>query len=121
VTKLGCSQAVSVTAVNTSKGCVVTFGALNMPDQVAAGKLVEGMRDGKRGSFVPRRHSEPAEGAAGGPQSTWWFLMQPHGHWVTFATAAYASGKKVAGRDPTIIACDTEMLREVQHRLDARR
>jgi hypothetical protein len=118
---LGCSQAVSATVANGSKGCVVTFGVLNLPDQVAAGKLVEAMRDGRRGSFLPRRHDKPAEGSAGGPNSTWWFLMQPHGHWVTFATGAYASGKQVAPRDPTIIGCDTDMLREVQHRLDARR
>jgi hypothetical protein len=118
---LGCTQAVSVTAVNAEKGCVVTFGALNMPDQASAGKLVTAMRDGKIGSFVPRRHNKPAEGSAGGAESTWWFLMAPHGHWVAFATGAYAAGTTITGRDPVLVDCDTDMVRAVQQRLDARK
>lgn len=118
---LGCTQVVSVTAVNTEKGCVTTFGALNLPDQASAGKLVEAMRDGKIGSFVPRTHGKPAEGKAGGADSTWWFLMAPRGHWVAFATSAYASGTKITGRDAALVDCDTDLLRIVQQRLDTRK
>jgi hypothetical protein len=120
IKSLGCTQTVSITAVNAGKDCVVTFGVLNMPNQAAADQVVNGMSGGKRGSFVPRRHENPAEGQAGGDASTWWFLMQTYGHYVTYASGAYSKGTKVADRDPTMVACDTDMLRAVQSRLDAR-
>ncbi len=115
---LGCSQVVSITAVNKDKDCVVTFGALNMPDSAATEKAIQGMRDGTAGSFVPRRHDKPAEGEAG--NASWWFVMKAYGHYVTFATGAYADGKKVEDGDTTIVACDTDMLDEVHERLAER-
>jgi hypothetical protein len=117
---LGCTQTVSITAVNTAKGCVVTFGVLNMPSQEASDKVVNGMSGGKIGSFIPRRHGSPAEGKAGSAGSTWWFLMQTYGHYVTYASGAYASGAKVVDHDSAMVACDTDLLHVVQQRLDAR-
>lgn len=121
VASLGCSQAVTVTAVNQDKGCVVTFGILNLPDAASAEKVITGMTDGAAGSFLPRRHDAPAEGKAGDPQTgSWWFLMKSNGHYVTFASGAYADGKRVQNRDATMVACDTDMLDEVNKRISAR-
>jgi hypothetical protein len=118
---LGCTQSVTVTAVNKDKGCVVTFGVLNMPDTSAAEKVIDGMRDGTVGSFIPRRHGSPHEGQAGDPTTgSWWFLMKSQGHYVTFASGAYADGKRVENRDPTMVACDTDMLDEVSKRIGER-
>src|SRR5215211_2782057 len=118
---LGCTQSVTVTAVNKEKGCVVTFGVLNMPDSAAAEKVIDGMRDGTLGSFVPRRHDSPQEGQAGDPTTgSWWFLMKSQGHYVTFASGAYADGKRVENRDPTMVACDTDMLDGVSKRIAKR-
>jgi len=122
VNGLGCTQAVSITAANEKKGCVVTFGILNMPDTRSAERVVDGMRDGTLGSFVPRRHDNPAEGKAGDPQTgTWWFVMKPYGHYVTFATGSYFDGKRVVNRDPTMLACDNDLLNIVHERLSARK
>ncbi len=119
---LGCNQAVSITAVNAAKGCVVTFGVLNMPDNKSAERVIDGMLDGTLGSFVPRRHDVTAEGQAGeGANSTWWFVMQPYGHYVTFASGAYANGDRVVTRDPTMVACDNDMLKVSPERLDKRK
>jgi hypothetical protein len=118
---LGCTQSVTVTAVNKDKGCVVTFGVLNMPDSSAAEKVIDGMRDGTVGSFIPRRHGSPHEGQAGDPRTgSWWFLMKTQGHYVTFASGAYVDGKRVENRDPTMVACDTDMLDEVNKRIGKR-
>jgi hypothetical protein len=100
---------------------VVTFGILNMPDANSARRVIDGMRGGTLGSFVPKHHGASAEGTAGKGQSTWWFITRPDGHFVTFATGAYASGDRVVNRDPTMVACDNDMLKVVHERLASRR
>ncbi len=117
VRTLDCSQVASVTAVN-SAGCVITFGAINLPDEEAATQAQAKIAGGDSGSFIPRRHGAAKEGQAG--NKDWWFFRQAVGHWVIFATGAYASGKKAAN-DPTITSCDKDFLSLMETTIDKRR
>lgn len=111
-----CSQAVSVTAVNAAKGCVVTAGIVNLPDQATAVRTVPKISGGTKGSFVPRFHAKKEEGRF----TSWYFVNQPKGHFIVFASGGYASGKKIAGEDPVILGCDRDMLAVIADKIDAR-
>jgi len=111
-----CSQVVSVTVVNPARGCVVTAGVANLPDQATALATVPKISGGARGSFVPKFHGKKAEGSF----TSWYFVTQTKGHFIVFASGGYASGKRITTQDPTIVACDRDMLGVIADKLDAR-
>lgn len=117
VQKAGCLQTLSVTVVNETRKCAVTAGILELPSESAAETVSSDVSGGSAGSFIPRRHGVAAEGTR---SSTWWFWRKPYKTYVIFASGNWLDGREVADSDPTISACDKDMLGYMEDVLSAR-
>ena len=118
---LGCNQVVTITAVNTTKGCVVTFGAANFPSVGTVNEMINAMNGGMSsgaGTFNQNWHNVPAEGRAG-----WYnFTMQALGHWLVFAVGGYADGRNWDNStDYTVSSCESDLMDGVQKKLAQRK
>jgi hypothetical protein len=116
LTTLGCSQVVSVTAVNNEANCTTTLGALNFPDEVAADRMESALMDEEpdaAGGLVSRTHDTAEEG----PPTDGYFLVDTVGHWMAYAVSYHRDGQV---RDESLDNCNADGLRFVTAALNRR-
>lgn len=113
---LGCSQVVSITAVNSNSNCTTTFGAFNFPDEEAADRMINALpgeeSDGAVG-LAFKRHDRAEEG----DPTDGYFLVSTVGHWMAYAVSYHTDGQ---ARDDALNVCNEDGLQFVTATLNRR-